>query len=124
MDSTARHGDGDWRWVETSSGVYRAGDAERIVLNSRDVTERMQLAETLRRTQDDLELRVKERTSELHTAIGSLEEEIKERQRAERNCGKGFPAARVRSRRWKWWLFPLRRNQAGEQAAALVEVLD
>ncbi len=77
----ARHRDGGWRWVETSKGVYGAGGAIRIVINSRDVTGRMQLDAALRRTREELEVRVKERTAELNEAIADLEEEIAERQR-------------------------------------------
>ena len=90
----ARHRDGGWRWVETSKGVYRAGGAIRIVVNSRDVTRRMQLDAALRRTREELEVRVKERTAELNEAVADLEEEIAERQRVEQEL-------RVSEERWR-----------------------
>jgi PAS domain S-box-containing protein len=90
----ARHRDGGWRWVETSSGVYRAGEADRIVVNSRDVTRRTQLDAILRRTHDELEVRVEERTSQLHAAVASLEEEVAERHRVEHEL-------RVSEERWR-----------------------
>jgi len=90
----ARHRDGGWRWVETSKGVYRAGGAARIVVNSRDVTTRMQLDAILRRTREELEVRVEERTAELNQAVADLEEEIAERQRVEQEL-------RVSEERWR-----------------------
>jgi len=90
----ARHQDGSWRWVETSSRVYRVGEADRVVVNSRDVTERMELDEALRRARDELEVRVEERTSQLETAVTSLNEEVRERQRVEHEV-------RVSGERWR-----------------------
>jgi PAS domain S-box-containing protein len=90
----ARHRDGAWRWVETSSGIYQAGGADRIVVNSRDVTRRMQLDATLRRTHDELEVRVKERTTQLDSAVASVEEEIAERHRVEHEL-------RLSEERWR-----------------------
>jgi len=90
----ARHRDGGWRWVETSSGVYRVAGAVRVVLNSRDVTRRMQLDAILRRNHEELEVRVKERTAELDSAVASLKEEVAERHRVEREL-------RVSEERWR-----------------------
>jgi len=90
----ARHRDGAWRWVETSKGVYRAGGEVRVVINSRDVTRRMQLDETLRRTHDELEARVKERTAELYQAVADMEDEVAERHRVEHEL-------RVSEERWR-----------------------
>ncbi len=89
-----RHRDGSWRWIEISSGLYRAGGENRVVVNSRDVTRRMQLDAILRRTHDDLELRVKKRTAQLHAAVTSLEEEVSERQRIEHEL-------RLSEERWR-----------------------
>jgi PAS domain S-box-containing protein len=90
----ARHRDGSWRWVETSKGIYGAGGAIRIVINSRDVTRRMRLDAELRRNREELEVRVEERTAELNQAVADLEEEIAERQRAEHEL-------RVSEERWR-----------------------
>jgi PAS domain S-box-containing protein len=90
----ARHRDGAWRWVETSKGIYRAGGAVRVVVNSRDVSRRMELGETLRRTHEELEVRVKERTAELNEAVGELEEEVAERHRVENEL-------RLSEERWR-----------------------
>jgi len=89
-----RHRDGGWRWMESSCGVYPAGGSGRIVANSRDVTERMKLDAALRRTHDELEVRVKERTAQLDSAVASLEEEVAERQRVEHEL-------RLSEERWR-----------------------
>jgi two-component system cell cycle sensor histidine kinase/response regulator CckA len=90
----ARHRDGAWRWVETSKGIYRAGGAVRVVVNSRDVSRRMELDATLRRTREELEVRVKERTAELNEAVAELEEEVAERHRVEHEL-------RLSEERWR-----------------------
>jgi PAS domain S-box-containing protein len=94
LTARVRHRDGGWRWVETSSGVYRAAGADRIVVNSRDVTTRMQLDAALRRTHEELEVRVKERTAQLDAAVASLQEEVAERHRVEHEL-------RVSEERWR-----------------------
>jgi two-component system, cell cycle sensor histidine kinase and response regulator CckA len=62
-------------------------DADNRLLNvitaARDITARKRAEEALRRTLDDLELRVQERTAELETAKRRLEVELVERRRAE-----------------------------------------
>jgi two-component system cell cycle sensor histidine kinase/response regulator CckA len=50
---------------------------------ARDITERQRTQEALRRAHDELEIRVKERTSELKDANKALRAEITERKRAE-----------------------------------------
>jgi len=89
-----RHRDGAWRWMETSKGIYRAGGAVRVVVNSRDVSRRMELDATLRRTHEELEVRVKERTAELNEAVAELEEEVAERHRVEHEL-------RLSEERWR-----------------------
>jgi PAS domain S-box-containing protein len=90
----ARRWDGDWRWVESSGGAYRAAGELRIVTNSRDVTKRMQMEATLRRTHEELEARVKERTAQLDVAIASMRAEVAERGRIEQEL-------RVSEERWR-----------------------
>jgi PAS domain S-box-containing protein len=78
-----RHRDGGWRWAENSGRALHVGGELRIVANTRDVTERMELGAELQRSHDQLEERVAERTAQLHTALASLEKEAAERRRLE-----------------------------------------
>ena len=78
-----RHRDGGWRWAENSGRTLRTAGELRIVTNTRDVTERMELSAQLKRSHDRLEERVEERTAQLHAALASLEEEVAERRRLE-----------------------------------------
>jgi PAS domain S-box-containing protein len=54
----------------------------------RDITERKQVEEKLRKAHDELEIRVRERTSELAKANDALQAEIIERKHAEENTSK------------------------------------
>jgi len=94
VTARVRHRDGSWRWVEASSGVYRVARENRIVVNSRDVTARMELGAALRRAHEELEVRVKQRTAQLDEAVASLQEEIAERHRVEHEL-------RVSEERWR-----------------------
>jgi PAS domain S-box-containing protein len=60
------------------------GPVVRIVGTHFDLTARKQIEETLRRAQEELEARVRERTAELALANESLRSEMDERRRAER----------------------------------------
>jgi signal transduction histidine kinase len=60
------------------------GPVVRIVGTHFDLTERKQAEELLRRSHEQLEVRVRERTAELAQANESLREEIGERERADR----------------------------------------
>jgi PAS domain S-box-containing protein len=77
--------DGTERPIDDSGAPIRSHDGRLlgVVLVFRDVTERLQAEETLRRARDELEQRVQERTVELEHAIGALRGQIAERARAE-----------------------------------------
>lgn|GEM_PF-2295486 len=71
-------------WLQSCYPV-RTTDGEFIGIGTivLDVTERVKIEETLRRTNDNLEQRVKERTAEYLDAIEALRTEIQERLQAE-----------------------------------------
>jgi PAS domain S-box-containing protein len=68
--------DGSVQWVrwEVRPWYDAAGDVGGIVIFSEDITERKQAEEELRKSKDDLELRVNERTSELRVSNRALME--------------------------------------------------
>ncbi|MEW6053527.1 MAG: sigma 54-interacting transcriptional regulator [Nitrospirota bacterium] len=69
--------------VEFVSNVYLVDHKKIIQCNIRDITLRKHAEEALRKTYDELELRVKERTKDLDEANQQLLREIKERKKAE-----------------------------------------
>lgn len=76
--------DGSVRHVLISSTVYREnGNFIHTRCFTRDITERKQMEDLLRRAYDETEMRVQFRTQELSAAIEALKEEIASRQRAE-----------------------------------------
>jgi PAS domain S-box-containing protein len=84
LEARMRHKDGGWRMIEMiSRNLLHDGKFAGIVVNGRDVTERKQMEEKLRRAHDELEARVEERTSELRSAYERLEVEIREHKEAE-----------------------------------------
>ncbi|HEX8558259.1 MAG TPA: PAS domain S-box protein [Pyrinomonadaceae bacterium] len=77
-------------WMEVSLKRANIGGRERILSTARDITERKQAEEALRRAHEELrraheglERRVRERTSELAAANEALQNEIGERRQAE-----------------------------------------
>jgi PAS domain S-box-containing protein len=67
--------DGDVREMESQGGVIRgpAGQVERVVVVSRDITERRRMENEIRQLNADLEERVRARTAELAAANKELE---------------------------------------------------
>jgi diguanylate cyclase (GGDEF)-like protein/PAS domain S-box-containing protein len=79
-----RHRCKDGRIVPIEVSVnFAQGDGGRFFVFLRDITERKQAEEVLRRVHDELEIRVQERTTELASANASLRAEIAERKRAD-----------------------------------------
>lgn len=69
--------------VELSLNLISLGGRQALCAVFRDITERKEAEEALRRAHDDLEVRVQQRTTELKTTNVTLQGEINERQRAE-----------------------------------------
>ena len=76
-----RHQDGKLTWLETNKIPLH--DEQGFVIGTlgtaQDITERIEAESALRRTYDELELRVSERTEELATALSALQAEITQR---------------------------------------------
>jgi PAS domain S-box-containing protein len=76
---------GEERMVAWHNAVLRdeKGNGVNTLSSGEDITERKQIEEELRRSRDELELRVQERTSELTRTAEALKAEIVERKRTE-----------------------------------------
>lgn len=74
-----------WRWIawEDSAIMDKSGNVIEIQGVGRDITEKKEAEEGLKKIQADLEDKVKERTGELKMINLELQQEIKERQKAE-----------------------------------------
>ena len=69
--------------VEASAQAIGYQGRQSILLIFRDITERKQAQEALRRAHDELEERVRQRTKDLQFTVTQLQEEVLERLRAE-----------------------------------------
>ena len=81
----SRHGDGHYFWTEANANplVEKDGSISGAILVTRDITEKKEAEDALRRAHDELEEKVRERTVELLHANAELEQEIQERKRTE-----------------------------------------
>lgn len=83
IDAVHRRKDGTTFPVEVHAELFEWGSRRLVLGLARDVTERRQAEEALRRARDELEVRVAERTLALSVANRDLHEEVAERRRAE-----------------------------------------
>jgi PAS domain S-box-containing protein len=85
MEMLRRRKDGTWFDALLTVSPVRDTTGEVIAAQGiiKDITERKRAEEALRRTHDELERGVRERTAELSKAIDFLQEQIAERQRVE-----------------------------------------
>jgi PAS domain S-box-containing protein len=75
--------------VEFVSNIYMVDHKKVIQCNIRDITNRVGAEEALRKSRDELEMRVKERTHELAETVNILENEVRERIGAEKAVRQG-----------------------------------
>jgi len=77
--------DGRWVFVSVNGTPLwdSSGKLSGVVFTLEDITGRKQMEEALRRSRDELERGIRERTAELEKANGTLQAEIEERKRAE-----------------------------------------
>jgi len=82
-----RHISGNITDVLYNATVYKneIGEVQGIFAAARDITQRKYAENELRKAHDELEIRVKERTSELAKANEALKAEINERKKAQEN---------------------------------------
>jgi PAS domain S-box-containing protein len=66
-----------------AQSFYGPITGDRYRMYGLDITERKQMEEELKKSRDELEIRVQERTAELMDVVGALQDEMSERQQAE-----------------------------------------
>ena len=85
FESSYRYEDGTLQYFESYVGpVTKSGKVVGLTVSSRDITERKIMENELKRSHDELESRVIERTRELMNANKALRTEIAERKRTEK----------------------------------------
>jgi PAS domain S-box-containing protein len=82
-----------WANIILTSLYDGEGHLQGFAKVTRDITERVQAEQALRRAHDDLEKRVEQRTAELRAAVERLEREIQERKQVEEELLKAKEAA-------------------------------
>ena len=116
-----------WNWslqpVKNSDG-----EVEGVVLSLVEVTERKRAEEQLRRTYEDLEVRVQDRTEKLQIANSELEDEIKIRKRAEEIAHLGSWELDFTTNQLSWsdevyQIFGLQRQEFSPSYATFLEVV-
>ena len=88
VEVSHRHKNGTLFPVETSTTLITVAKRELVIGIDRDISERKQAEEALRKAHDELELRVQERTAELAIANQALKADIDRRQQAEEKIGR------------------------------------
>jgi PAS domain S-box-containing protein len=84
VEASMRNKDGGWRIVElTARNLLRDPRVSGIVVDGRDITERKQTEEKLRRSHESLEAKIAARTTELQKALERLDNEIKAHKESE-----------------------------------------
>ena len=88
VESEIRRADGARLWISENTRAIRdaSGRVVRYEGTVEDITVRRTVAEALQRTHEELEDRVRGRTSELALINGTLLQQIGERERAEENA--------------------------------------